>query len=79
MTAIHDQWRLDVLSHGARLVVLATSKTDDLNEAHLLVHRVMARAMNEMVEGVTGDELDAALARSFRRGRSGLKLVAERA
>ena len=36
---------LDVLARGAELNTFAAREVDDVNEAHLIVHGVMARAM----------------------------------
>ena len=58
-----DQCILDVLSQGARLNFLVGAQIGDLNEARLLVHGVMARAMNNVCSPVTEHDLDLALAR----------------
>ena len=57
-----DQCFLKVLSQGVRLNVLAGKQIGDVNEARLLVHGVMARAMNDVCSPVTEHDLDLALA-----------------
>ena len=63
MTTRTDQCFLNVLSQGGRLNVLAGNQISDVNEARLLVHGVMARAMNDVCAPVTEHDLDLALAR----------------
>jgi hypothetical protein len=61
---------LDLLAQGAELNAFAADQLDDVNEAHLIVHGVMARAMRGLagktLAGLKQDLL-AALARHARR------------
>ena len=61
------QWRLDVVSHGDRLAVAAHNETGDINEARLLVHQVITRAMTNLAGPVSHDELDTHLGRALRK------------
>jgi hypothetical protein len=63
MTFAH--WRLDLLAHGERMLATATERTGDANEAHLLVHDVMARAVNGAQSTVSRQDLDDELERAL--------------
>lgn len=63
---------LDVLARGAELNAAAAQQVDDVNEAHMIVHGVMARAMEGEVTraslaGLTLDLVSALVL--HRRGR----------
>jgi hypothetical protein len=62
------QGMLDILAHGERLNAHAHGAVGNVNEAHLLVHGVMARAMDAR-SAADGGDLDLALARSLRAWR----------
>jgi hypothetical protein len=61
----NNQHNIDVLSHGARLNRLASGQLKDANEAHLLVHIVVARAMRGDIAPVTAAGMDASLWRAL--------------
>lgn len=65
MNILSDRRILDVLAQGARLNILVAEQIRDVNEAHLLVHGLMARAMNEVCSPATEQDLELALARWF--------------
>ena len=73
----HAKESLDLLAQGRRLNLLAAVKVSDVNEAHLIVHGVLARAMNGVVANTTLAELDADLAYALRlhAGRGTLVLA----
>ena len=52
----------DLVAQGPRLNLLAAVDVSDVNAAHLIVHGVLARAMNGAVANTTLAELDADLA-----------------
>jgi hypothetical protein len=52
-------WKAEMLEQGAHLRDRAEAQTDNVNEAHLLVHGVMARAFAEV--GDKPRNLDGAL------------------
>lgn len=62
---------LDVLAQGAELNALAASELDDVNQAHLIVHGVMARAMDDESSSTTlaGLKLDLASALMLHASR----------
>jgi hypothetical protein len=66
------QWRLDVLSHGDRLTDAALDETGDMNEAKLLVHSVISRAMSGIDGPVSRRDLDTDLGRALRKRAAGL-------
>ncbi len=47
----HINWRIHVLNHGPRLLSNARATMADANEAHLLVHTVIARALGKERDG----------------------------
>lgn len=57
----NNQHKIDVLAHGKRLHQLASGQISDVNEAHLLVHGVLARAMRGDIAPVTSAGMDASL------------------
>jgi hypothetical protein len=59
--SFQDHQRLDVIEHGPRLNEIAAAQTKDVNAAHLIVHGVLARAMDDDVSPVSADALDLAL------------------
>jgi len=59
--SFQDHQRLDVIEHGPRLNEIAASQTKDVNAAHLIVHGVLARAMDDGVSPVSADALNLAL------------------
>lgn len=61
MHSFQDHQRLDVLEHGPRLNEIAAAQTKDVNAAHLIVHGVLARAMDDGFSPVSADALDLAL------------------
>jgi hypothetical protein len=65
MTA--TQWRLDVIAHGDRLAAAAMEETADMNEARLLVHGVISRAMSGITGPVSRRELDTDMGRALRK------------
>lgn len=65
MNILSDRCVLDVLAQGARLNVLVAEQIRDVNEAHLVVHGVMARAMNQVCAPATERDLELALTRWF--------------
>jgi hypothetical protein len=66
MTAT-TQWRLDVLSHADRLTDAALEETSDMNEARLLVHGVMTRALADISGPRSRRALDTDMGRALRR------------
>ncbi|WP_135210998.1 hypothetical protein [Vitreimonas flagellata] len=66
MTQTFEHWRLDAISHTDRLVGAAMAKMHDVNEAHMMVHGVMWRAMTDMLAPVSGLQLDTALDGALR-------------
>lgn len=61
MTQLSDQWRLDVVANTDRLIGNAMLRVHDTNEAHVIVHDVMWRAMTDMLAPVSAVQLDVAL------------------
>lgn len=59
--SFQDHQRLDVIEHGPRLNEIAAAQTNDVNAAHLIVHGVLARAMDEEESPVSAEALDLAL------------------
>lgn len=59
--SFQDHQRLDVIEHGPRLNEVAAAQTKDVNAARLIVHGVLARAMDDDVSPVSADALDLAL------------------
>ena len=66
MAQIFEQWRLDAVAHTERLVDFAMHEMHDLNEAHMMVHGVMWRAMTDMMAPTSGAQLDTALKGALR-------------
>ena len=66
MTMLCEQWRLDVISHTDRMTSAAMDEIQDRNEASMMVHDVMARAMTDMLAPISRRELDTALGRALR-------------
>jgi len=60
-----EHWLLDIIDQTDRMVTRANNQLNDLNEARWLVHRVMLRAMTDMVGPATPRDLDAALGRAL--------------
>ena len=58
----HTKESLDLVAQGPRLNLIAAVEVSDVNEAHLIVHGVLARAMNGVIGNSTRAELDADLA-----------------
>ncbi|MES1198579.1 MAG: hypothetical protein ABUS48_01200 [Pseudomonadota bacterium] len=58
---------LDVLTEGPKLNFRAGTHTADLNESHLLVHGVIARALEDRSRLPTSDDLDLELTLSVGR------------
>jgi hypothetical protein len=56
----------DVLAQGPRLNLRAAVEVRDVNAAHLIVHGVLARAMNGQLNSATLGELDADLTYALR-------------
>jgi hypothetical protein len=73
----HTKKSLDLVAQGRRLNLLVAVKVSDVNEAHLIVHGVLARAMNGVVN-TTPAELDADLvyALHLHGGRSDPSVLA---
>ncbi len=67
MTQTFEHWRLDTIAHTDRLIGIAMHDMQDLNEAHMVVHGVMWRAMTDMLAPVSGAQLDTALEGALRR------------
>ncbi|HVK80523.1 MAG TPA: hypothetical protein VM915_07910 [Verrucomicrobiae bacterium] len=65
MTQLNDQWRLDVVANTDRLVGVAMRQLHDTNEAHVIVHDVMWRAMTDMLAPISARQLDIALDRAL--------------
>ena len=61
-----DQDRLDVLAQGGRLTEAAMEHVEGANEAGLLVHGVLARALDGIIGPVSRGALDADLGRALR-------------
>jgi hypothetical protein len=61
------QWRLDILTHGDRLTDAAMEATADMNEARLLVHGVVSRAMWGADGPVSRRDLDTDLGLALRK------------
>ena len=61
------QWRLDVVAHGDRLADAAMEETGDINEARLLVHGVISRAMSGAEGPISRRELDTDMGRALRK------------
>src|SRR5689334_7270043 len=74
----HTNESLELVTQGPRLNLLAAVEVSDVNEAHLIVHGVLARAMNGVISNTTRAELDADLAYALhlREGRSALWALA---
>ncbi|ANP45785.1 hypothetical protein ATE48_07545 [Candidatus Viadribacter manganicus] len=66
MPSTTDHWRLSAVAHTDRLIGLAMHQLDDANEARWVVHRVLLRAMDNMLAPISGFDLDAALSRVLR-------------
>ncbi len=66
MPQTSEHWRLNAISHTDRLTGVAMHQLDDTNEARWLVHRVLLRAMDNMLGPISGLTLDAALAGALR-------------
>ena len=69
-----EQHALDVLAQGAELNALAAGELDDVNQAHLIVHGVMARAMGDDNSPTTlaGLKLDLASALVLHASRGAM-------
>lgn len=61
MPSFQDHQRLGVIEHGPRLNEIAAAQTKDVNAAHLIVHGVLARAMDDGASPVSADALNLAL------------------
>ena len=61
-----EHWLLDVIGQTDRMVTVANTQLNDINEARWLVHRVMLHAMTDMVGPASARDLDAALGRALR-------------
>lgn len=59
-------WRINVLNQGPRLLSTARSEMADANEAHLLVHSVIAKALGKACGGALQD-MDEQLGELVRR------------
>ena len=66
------QWRLDVIAQGDRLTGAAMEETADMNEARLLVHGVVSRAMTDIEGPVSRGELDTDMGRALRKRAAAL-------
>ncbi|MGD9981128.1 MAG: hypothetical protein AB7H66_08625 [Hyphomonadaceae bacterium] len=60
------QWRLDAITHTDRLIAVAMEQLNDVNESRWLVHRVLLRAMTDMIGPATRGDLDTALGCALR-------------
>lgn len=69
-----DQRVLSAVSQGDKLNTCAAARTGDLNESHLLVHGVMARAM--AADASSDLDLDLALSHSLDQWRGALDIAA---
>lgn len=67
------QWRLDVIAQGDRLTDAAMEQTSDMNEARLLVHGVIARAITDMGGPISRRALDTDMGRALRKRAAALK------
>jgi hypothetical protein len=70
------QWRLDILTHGDRLTDAAMEETADMNEAKLLVHGVVSRAMSGIDGPVSHGELDTDMGHALRKRADALDAAA---
>jgi len=70
MQAQTHQQILDILSQGPELNREAGAQTGDLNESHLLVHGVIARALRAGAKRSNDEDLGFALATSLDRWRA---------
>jgi hypothetical protein len=66
MSSTTDHWRLSAIAHTDRLIGLAMHQLDDANEARWVVHRVLLRAMDNMLTPISSIDLDAALSGVLR-------------
>ena len=66
------QWRLDVIAQGDRLTDAAMEETSDMNEAKLLVHGVVSRAITGIESAVSDGKLDADMGRALRKRAAAL-------
>jgi hypothetical protein len=68
VVSVRARRNLEVVSHGARLNVAAALHTNDANAAHLVVHGVLARAMDDEAAPISHAVLDDALSRALAAG-----------
>lgn len=66
MSPATNNWRLSAIAHTDRLIGLAMHQLDDANEARWVVHRVLLRAMDNMLGPISGTALDASLEGALR-------------
>lgn len=65
MISIQARRNLEVVSHGGRLNRAAALHTRDVNAAHLVVHGVLARAMDDGIAPISHTMLDDALSQAL--------------
>ena len=66
------QWRLDVIAQGDRLTDAAMEETSDMNEAKLIVHGVVSRAMSGIEGPVSNGALDTYMGHALLKRASAL-------
>ena len=66
------QWRLDVIAQGDRLTDTAMEETSDMNEAKLIVHGVVSRAMSGIEGPVSSGALDTDMGHALLKRASAL-------
>jgi len=66
MPSTADHWRLSAIAHTDRLIGRAVHQLDDANEARWVVHRVLLRAMDNMLGPISSIDLDLALSGVLR-------------
>lgn len=69
---IATQWRLYVIAQTDRLTDAAMEETGDMNEARLLVHGVVSRAMTDTERPLSRRQLDTDMGRALRKRAAAL-------
>lgn len=67
----NKRWTLDVLSHSEALSHQAMAQVRDTNEARLLVHGVIADALEGMSAAVSNADLEGAMGAALGLHRGG--------